>query len=144
VSDSFWLFTSEDSAANLLATIPFVCLSMLRHHECNSATEKQDCVRVLQRKSCNKCGSKNVMIKTTICNRYALAPKSTLQVLSSDPCNCNLPLVLLLWFRWIRNNYDVAVMAGRHTLAEWYLFGGCNVLVGTTFTTGLLLFPLLL
>jgi hypothetical protein len=35
------------------------------------------------------------------------------------------------------------VMAARHTSAEWYLFGGCNVLVVTTFRTGLLLFPLL-
>jgi hypothetical protein len=40
-------------------------------------------------------------------------------------------------------NYDVAMMAGRHTSAEWYLFRGCNVLVVTTFRTGLLLFPLL-
>jgi hypothetical protein len=35
------------------------------------------------------------------------------------------------------------VMVDRHTSAEWYLFGGCNVLVVTTFRTGLLLFPLL-
>jgi hypothetical protein len=35
------------------------------------------------------------------------------------------------------------VTAARHTSAEWYLFGGCNVLVVTTFRTGLLLFPLL-
>jgi hypothetical protein len=44
-----------------------------------------------------------------------------------------------------RMNYDVALLvtAGRHTSAEWYLFGGCNVLVVTTFRTGLLLFPLL-
>jgi hypothetical protein len=41
------------------------------------------------------------MIKTTICKRYVLAPKSTLQLLSLESCNCNLPLVLLLWFRWI-------------------------------------------
>ena len=37
-------------------------------------------------------------------------------------------------------------MADRHTSVEWYLFdlfGGCNVLVVTTFRTGLLLFPLL-
>jgi hypothetical protein len=34
------------------------------------------------------------------------------------------------------------VTAARHTSAEWYLFGGCNVLVVTTFKTGLLLFPL--
>jgi hypothetical protein len=34
------------------------------------------------------------------------------------------------------------VAAARHTSAEWYLFGGgCNVLVVTTFRTGLLLFP---
>jgi hypothetical protein len=31
------------------------------------------------------------------------------------------------------------VTAGRHTSAEWYLFGGCNVLVVTTFRIGLLL-----
>jgi hypothetical protein len=35
------------------------------------------------------------------------------------------------------------VTAARHTSAEWYLFGGFNVLVVTTFRTGLLLFPLL-
>jgi hypothetical protein len=35
------------------------------------------------------------------------------------------------------------VTADRHTSAEWYLFGGCNVLVVTTFRIGLLLFPLL-
>jgi hypothetical protein len=35
------------------------------------------------------------------------------------------------------------VTAGRHTSGEWYLFGGCNVLVVTTFRTDLLLFPLL-
>jgi hypothetical protein len=35
------------------------------------------------------------------------------------------------------------VTADRHTSAEWYLFGGCNVLVVTTFRTGILLFPLL-
>jgi hypothetical protein len=35
------------------------------------------------------------------------------------------------------------VTAPRHMSAEWYLFGGCNVLVVTTFRTGLLLFPLL-
>jgi hypothetical protein len=35
------------------------------------------------------------------------------------------------------------VMADRHTSAEWYLFGGCNILVVTTFRIGLLLFPLL-
>jgi hypothetical protein len=36
------------------------------------------------------------------------------------------------------------VMADRHTSAEWCLFGGCNILVVTTFRIGLLLlFPLL-
>jgi hypothetical protein len=40
-------------------------------------------------------------------------------------------------------NYDVAVWQQPDTSAEWYLFGGCNVLVVTTFRTGLLLFPLL-
>jgi hypothetical protein len=60
----------------------------------------------LQRKSCNNCGSENVMMKRTSCNRYALVPKSTLQVLSSEPCNCNLPLVLLLSFRWIVYGID--------------------------------------
>jgi hypothetical protein len=35
------------------------------------------------------------------------------------------------------------VMADRHTSAEWYLFGGCNVLVVPSFRIGLLLFPLL-
>jgi hypothetical protein len=34
-------------------------------------------------------------------------------------------------------------MADRHTSAEWYLYGGCNVMVVTTFRIGLLLFPLL-
>jgi hypothetical protein len=34
------------------------------------------------------------------------------------------------------------VMAVRYTSVEWYLFGGCNILLVTTFRTSLLLFPL--
>jgi hypothetical protein len=57
-----------------------------------------------------------------------------------------VPLQWLLYLKCnIKSNelWRGRVMATRHTSAEWYLFGGCNVLVVTTFRTGLLLFPLL-
>jgi hypothetical protein len=80
------LFTSEDSA------------NLLQYHLFDVALPPQINRKARlclshAKKELQQLWQQNVMIKTTICYSYAI-PKSTLQPLELESCNCNLPFVI--------------------------------------------------